>query len=247
MVSLEGKIFLSFDVEEARNPDGSLVPERLDCSADGVNSILDFLEELQIPATFFATGFFSAKKPQAIKRIVKAGHEVASHGYRHVRLAGLGREEINGEIASSVKALAKATGKKPKGFRAPFFSVNNAVLDAVEAQGFKYDSSLDKSIAMAFRNHGANFKRPKLREFQISHFPVLRLPMSWHWARRLGPAYVSTAIKLNLRLYGQAILFFHSWEFADSGKKFAWQLKGTLKKFDKSLFFRMGDCLEGFA
>lgn len=45
--------------------------------------VLDLLARAGVHATFFVTGEAADAHPELVQRIVDAGHEVASHGYRH--------------------------------------------------------------------------------------------------------------------------------------------------------------------
>jgi peptidoglycan/xylan/chitin deacetylase (PgdA/CDA1 family) len=49
------------------------------------NKILDIMSEYQIKATFFTLGNIAEKYPKLIKRIVSEGHELACHGYSHMK------------------------------------------------------------------------------------------------------------------------------------------------------------------
>jgi peptidoglycan/xylan/chitin deacetylase (PgdA/CDA1 family) len=64
----DGAIGLSFD----DGPDPTATPR-----------VLDILERAGVHATFFVTGEAADAHPELVQRIVAAGHEVASHGYRH--------------------------------------------------------------------------------------------------------------------------------------------------------------------
>lgn len=107
--------------------------------------ILELLNKHDTRATFFVLGESAEKEPEIIKRICKEGHEIASHGYRHVSLSKLGPKEFEKDIKKSVNLIKKITGKKPIGFRAPMFSLDNNTkwaLSILERYGFKYDSSI---------------------------------------------------------------------------------------------------------
>src|SRR5882672_1570752 len=41
------------------------------------------LDQLHVRATFFLLGMHAEKRPELVRSIVAAGHEVASHGYSH--------------------------------------------------------------------------------------------------------------------------------------------------------------------
>ncbi|HMC04606.1 MAG TPA: polysaccharide deacetylase family protein, partial [Actinomycetota bacterium] len=49
-----------------------------------VDSFLEALRELDVVATFFVVGEQVRRSPDAARRIVEAGHEIACHGYRHL-------------------------------------------------------------------------------------------------------------------------------------------------------------------
>jgi len=260
VVCLSERIFLTFDVEEVRNKEGQLIGESLEYSASGCNDLLSILSDLKIPATFFVTGFFAEQNPKLVKRIKRAGHEISLHGYRHIRLTKLCPSRMRSELEKGVTALYSITKVKPMGFRAPYLAINNSVLDILEDLGFIYDSSLENSISQIFnRARPLDFARRSIDEFHISSFPLLHLPISWHWFRNFGAAYSSLGVRLNLLLNGYAVLFFHSWAFSDAphkrgipkrasrktGKAFSIQLVKFLKQFDNAAFHRLCDFSEG--
>jgi hypothetical protein len=55
--------------------------DQMSISIEGTSLILDLLEKHQIKATFFSTVIFAINAPEIIKRIIKDGHEIASHSY----------------------------------------------------------------------------------------------------------------------------------------------------------------------
>src|SRR5690606_9119361 len=56
--------------------------------------ILDILKEKQVTATFFLSGPWVESHPELAKRIADEGHEIASHGHRHINYSPLSRAEI---------------------------------------------------------------------------------------------------------------------------------------------------------
>ena len=79
-------IYLSFDTEEFDVPcdygvQYSPEKEGIEVSCYGTEKILDLLDRENVKATFFCTAVFASAKPDLIKRMVKSGHEIASHGY----------------------------------------------------------------------------------------------------------------------------------------------------------------------
>lgn len=47
------------------------------------NEVLDILEEFSVPATFFVIGQKAARRPQDLRRMVREGHTVANHTWKH--------------------------------------------------------------------------------------------------------------------------------------------------------------------
>lgn len=107
--------------------------------------ILNLFAATGVKATFFVLGEIAEKHPVLIKRIAAEGHEIASHGYSHTPLWDLTPESFYTEITLTNKLLEDITGKKVKGFRAPYCSLQADtawMLDILEDEGFTYDSSI---------------------------------------------------------------------------------------------------------
>ena len=61
--------------------------EQLPCRVEGnTERILELFDEAGVKATFFTLGWVAERYPNLIRRIVAEGHELASHGYSHVRV-----------------------------------------------------------------------------------------------------------------------------------------------------------------
>ena len=48
------------------------------------DAVLELFAEHSVHATFFTLGWVAKRHPKLIRRIVEAGHEVASHGWDHM-------------------------------------------------------------------------------------------------------------------------------------------------------------------
>lgn len=108
------------------------------------STLLDLFRKYNMTATFFTLGYIAEKFPELIEMIVKDGHEIASHSYAHLDIRKLTREEFDTDLVKSLNVLEKITGEKVLGFRAPFFSVDQNTLWAIEIirKYLKYDSSI---------------------------------------------------------------------------------------------------------
>ncbi len=63
-----------------------------------VDRILALLAEHDVKATFFTLGWVAQRYPELVRRIVKGGHELASHGYGHERVSDLSEAEFFEDI-----------------------------------------------------------------------------------------------------------------------------------------------------
>jgi polysaccharide deacetylase family protein (PEP-CTERM system associated) len=77
--------------------------------------------------------------------IVKAGHEIGSHGHFHRRVYELTPEAFSEDLESSRAALSQAGVRSVHGYRAPEWSINGRslwALDLLARSGFVFDSSM---------------------------------------------------------------------------------------------------------
>src|SRR5579875_3590341 len=86
-------MFLSFDVdaEAAWTSKDPLHAERLVTMSYGgyearvgTPKLLELLHQLDLRATFFVTGWSVEAHPAMAESILRAGHEIAHHGYHHL-------------------------------------------------------------------------------------------------------------------------------------------------------------------
>lgn len=109
------------------------------------NYFLEILAELNIKATFFFLGRLARDVPVLVKEVARSGHEIACHGFEHVRIFGMSEYEFRESLISAKNRLEDVTGSKVYGFRAPDFSITEAsiwALDILKEVGFFYDSSI---------------------------------------------------------------------------------------------------------
>ncbi len=112
---------------------------------NNTNRILDALAEHNTLATFFTLGWVAERYPSLVKRIVDEGHELACHGYEHVRVTEQTPDQFRADIVKTKKILEDLAGKELKGYRAASYSINSNNLwahDILAEEGFKYSSSV---------------------------------------------------------------------------------------------------------
>lgn len=118
----------------------------LPCRVEGnIDRILTLFEQRNVKATFFTLGWIAERYPAMVRRIVAAGHELASHGYDHLRASEQSQAEFREDVRSSKAILEDIGGQAVLGYRAPSFSIgsNNLwALDVLLESGYRYSSSI---------------------------------------------------------------------------------------------------------
>jgi peptidoglycan/xylan/chitin deacetylase (PgdA/CDA1 family) len=125
-----------------------------------VERCLEFSRELALPLTFFAVSADLARAANAavLGRALDAGHEIGSHSRDHLYdLVCLSREEQREQVVGALSDFEARLGIRPRGFRAPGYTVTDELLQVVGEAGHLYDSSVfpcppyyaAKAIAMA--------------------------------------------------------------------------------------------------
>jgi peptidoglycan-N-acetylglucosamine deacetylase len=104
-----------------------------------------WLEEESIPATFFVVGedLERDENRASVARLHRAGHEIGNHSYHHhYDLTRRAAAEVHEEIERCAAIIEHACGTRPSGFRAPGYTVSDALFSALAVAGVAYDSSV---------------------------------------------------------------------------------------------------------
>jgi polysaccharide deacetylase family protein (PEP-CTERM system associated) len=120
--------------------------DRLESRVEGETSrLLDLFAREGTKATFFTLGWVARRHPALVRRIVREGHELGSHGDAHRMITQMSREEFREDIRAAKKTLEDTAGVAVEGYRAPTFSVVQETLwalDELREAGFTYDASV---------------------------------------------------------------------------------------------------------
>jgi peptidoglycan/xylan/chitin deacetylase (PgdA/CDA1 family) len=93
--------------------------------------IAETLAARDVSSTFFLVGRRADAHRNALRAIVDAGHEVASHGWSHRNLWFCGPRRTEDEVVRAQDRLAELTGRAPRFFRPPWGMVNAALFGAL--------------------------------------------------------------------------------------------------------------------
>ena len=105
----------------------------------------ELIERLEVNATLFVVGrdLVRPEAVEAVSAFFKRGDEIASHSFAHdYRLSQKSRADIDADLGRAADEIERVTGQPPVGFRAPGYNLSETLCDAIEAGGYRYDSSL---------------------------------------------------------------------------------------------------------
>lgn len=194
--------------------------------------LLDLFRKTDTTITFFVLAKEAEEQPQIIEMIKEQGHEIASHGYDHTQLTQMDKKDFIKDIKISKRILKEVAGVKPKGYRAPYFSLTKErpwVFDVLREEGFVYDSSLfptktplygaPESPLTPYRpaknDMFSHDPKGKLVEFPASIYTgmIKRLPFLGGFYMRSLPYPM---LKMMLRSINKkerpGVMYFHPWE-----------------------------------
>jgi polysaccharide deacetylase family protein (PEP-CTERM system associated) len=202
--------------------DWDSLPHRVERNTD---QVLALFEEAGVKATFFTLGWVAARHPALIRRIVDAGHEIASHGWDHRRVHTLDAKSFRSDLAQARAAIEDAAGTGVRGYRAPSFSIDQRTPWAHEVlaeEGYAYSSS----VAPIVHDHYGWRGSPRFAWHPVEGSALIELPVTTfelggrRFAAggggffRLMPYSLSNwAVgRVNRRDERPAIFYFHPWE-----------------------------------
>ena len=109
----------------------------VDWGGEYIPGILNCLDEKNIKVTFFLTGNWIEKNPDLLKEIVRRGHEIGNHGYRHYHLKNMAREDIIKLIKMNEELILNLTRVKTNLFAPPYGEVDKRITEAASSIGYE--------------------------------------------------------------------------------------------------------------
>ena len=222
---------LSVDVEDwfqvgafegvINRDDWSSLQHRVERNTDVV---LGLFADAGVKGTFYTLGWVAERYPALIRRIVDAGHEIASHGYDHKRVFQMEPSEFAADLKKSRALIEDAAGEKVTGYRAPSFSIDTRTPWAHQVlaeAGYRYSSS----VAPVKHDHYGWPESPRFSWKPLTDSDLVELPVT---TARLGNRIVAAGGGGFFRLLPYkfshwavsqvngdgrpAIIYFHPWE-----------------------------------
>jgi len=200
--------------------------ERLPQRVEGcIDRILERFSDSGVKGTFFTLGWVAERYPGMVRRIVEQGHELASHGWEHIRATQQSQQQFRADVSRTKSALEQLGGCPVMGYRAPSFSIgrrNLWALQVLDESGYRYSSSI-------YPIRHDLYGMPEARRFRFrpcGDSPFLEIPVTTleiagrkmpcgggGYFRLFPYAFSRWAIRrVNRRERQSCIFYFHPWE-----------------------------------
>jgi polysaccharide deacetylase family protein (PEP-CTERM system associated) len=187
------------------------------------DAVLTLFDAAGVKATFFALGWVAERAPALMRRIVAAGHEVASHGVDHRRVFTMTPDTFRADLERARKTLEDAAGVPVTGYRAPSFSIDARTPWAhpiLVEQGYAYSSS----VAPVVHDHYGWPDAPRFAFRPVADAALIELPVTTArlggrnlatgggFFRLLPQAFTNWAVRKVNADGRPAVFYFHPWE-----------------------------------
>lgn len=199
--------------------------DSLECRVErNTDAVMALFGETGVKATFFTLGWVAQRYPALMRRIVDAGHEVASHGWDHIRVFTMTPDQFATDLDRTRKTLEDATGTRVTGYRAPSFSIDGRTPWAhaiLAEQGYDYSSS----VAPVKHDHYGWPEAPRFAFHPVAGSGLIELPVTTArfagrtlaaggggFFRLLPYQFSAWAIRQVNAADAPAIFYFHPWE-----------------------------------
>ncbi|MBO3680485.1 polysaccharide deacetylase [Streptomyces sp. NEAU-YJ-81] len=145
----------------------------------GVPRLLALFERYGVPGTWCTPVHSMATFPDALRRIVDAGQEIAAHGCYHEAVPSLDLETEVRLMEKTIEGHLKHAGVRPRGYRSPAWDFTEHTLELLERTGFDWDSSL---MGRDFQPYHPRPVEVRWEEGSVfgAPSPILEFPVSWY-------------------------------------------------------------------
>lgn len=143
---------ITFDIDadslirDARRDDAELRLQPISMGQYGptvaVPRILDTYRRFGLTQSFFMPAWVMEHYPETVESILADGHEIGHHSWRHEDPMHHSDDEEAELFGRAMETHVKMTGRSPRGYRAPVYSITPAMVRRLIENNFLYDSSM---------------------------------------------------------------------------------------------------------
>jgi peptidoglycan/xylan/chitin deacetylase (PgdA/CDA1 family) len=120
-----------------RVPSGAVLSFDDGPDPDGTPLVLDALDAAGVRATFFVVGEQLMRHHAIAREALARGHELALHGFEHVRHETLPGRMARDDVARAIGTFQAAVGRSPRFFRPPYGRFNEHSYEACSDLGLE--------------------------------------------------------------------------------------------------------------
>ncbi|KAG9514438.1 polysaccharide deacetylase, partial [Aureobasidium melanogenum] len=164
----------------------------------GVPRLLKVFSRLGISdkVTWCIPGHSMETFPAQTKAIVESGAEIALHGYSHEGSTQMTAQQERDVLVKTMKLAEELTGKKPRGYRAPLYQIQERTVKLLQENGFLWDSSLahldsmpyflpkkvDKLDTIEFSpdKEASSWMKPSKDFMKLEKSTLVEIPCNWY-------------------------------------------------------------------
>ncbi len=156
----------------------------------GSPRLLDLFDKWGIKTTWFIPGHSIETFPKEMKDVHLRGHEIGVHGYSHENPIAMSREQETAVLDKCIGLIKKLTGKKPRGYVAPWWEFSNVTNELLLERGIMYDHSLmhhdfqpyyvrvgDSWTPIDYSQHPKTWMKPLKRGKETD---LIEIPANWY-------------------------------------------------------------------
>jgi polysaccharide deacetylase family protein (PEP-CTERM system associated) len=186
--------------------------------------ILELFDTFGVHGTFFTLGWVAKRYPALVKKITEAGHEVASHGWEHIRVNTQTAQEFRQDIERTKGLLEDISGTEVKGYRAASYSIGaneSWAWDELAEAGYRYSSSIVPIHHDLYGIPDAPRFAFEASAGRILEVPITTVPLAGRnincggggWFRLFPYAFSRWALnRVNSAERQAGVFYFHPWE-----------------------------------
>ncbi|MFE7356423.1 polysaccharide deacetylase [Streptomyces sp. NPDC057543] len=107
----------------------------------GTPRLLKLFDRYGIRTSWFIPGHSIETFPEQTRMVAEAGHEIGAHGYSHENPIAMSPQQEEDVLARCVELIEEFTGRKPRGYVAPWWEMSPYTAELLHRYGFSYDHS----------------------------------------------------------------------------------------------------------
>ncbi len=107
----------------------------------GSPRMLKLFDKAGIRTTWFIPGHSIETFPKQMQMVADAGHEIGLHGYSHENPVAMTPEQEQAVLEKSIELVTALSGKRPRGFVAPWWELGANTVELLLKNGIVYDHS----------------------------------------------------------------------------------------------------------